>query len=316
MDPKNHFFLRSYYVKEGHEELVKLSLSPSSSSSSIVHQNPQLPCSTNLQSIDNHHNLDSLPSNNLPTNSRKRSSHSFEGDKEEDHDEVVQLNSISSRPPWRSSSSSKRSSFPHSPSPNPSSSSSSNPTNQVVQVGTCSTNHQPRIRRNPSQKPKRGKSETIAAPYPWATTRRAIVYDLNHLRSQGITMISGDVECKGCEQAYRVEYNLEEKFKEIRDYVLANMLAMHDRAPTAWMNPTLESCKTCGNSLRPVIEKKREINWLFLLLGQSLGCCKHSELRYFCKHTKNHKTGAKDRVLYLTYIGLCKQLDPAGPFDV
>jgi hypothetical protein len=46
-----------------------------------------------------------------------------------------------------------------------------------------------------------------------------------------------------------------------------------------------------------------------------LGCCTLDQLKYFCKHTKNHRTGAKDRVLFLAYLGLCKQLDPNGPFD-
>ena len=142
------------------------------------------------------------------------------------------------------------------------------------------------------------------------------MYNLDHFLSHGVRMISGDVECKGCQETYKTEYNLEEKFKEIKDFVSANKLAMHDRAPSFWMNPRLDSCETCGNSVKPVITKKRDINWLFLLLGQMLGCCKLSELKYFCKHTKSHRTGAKDRVLYLTYLGLCKQLDPDGPFDV
>ncbi|WOH09609.1 hypothetical protein DCAR_0729067 [Daucus carota subsp. sativus] len=47
---------------------------------------------------------------------------------------------------------------------------------------------------------------------------------------------------------------------------------------------------------------------------QMLGCCTVEQLKYFCKHTKNHRTGAKDRVLYLTYLAICKQLDPKGPF--
>lgn len=295
MEPKSLFFLHSHAVKEGDEELVKLSLSRLPSSSPFVHQTPQqFPSSiNNLQSIN--FNLDSSPSNNPLSNSRKRMfSHSFEGGDEE--------NSLGL--PAGSSP------LQRSPSP------SSNLTRHVV--GTGSTQYQSRVRRrSSSEKPKQGKSKTIAALYPWATTLRAKVYDLNHLRSQGITMIGGDVECKGCQVNYRVEYNLEEKFKEIKDFVLANMLAMHDRAPAVWLNPTLDNCETCGNSLRPVIiGKKREINWLFLLLGQTLGCCKLSELKYFCKHTKNHKTGAKDRVLYLTYLGLCKQLDPAGPYDV
>ncbi|KAL1809528.1 hypothetical protein ACET3Z_026518 [Daucus carota] len=29
---------------------------------------------------------------------------------------------------------------------------------------------------------------------------------------------------------------------------------------------------------------------------QMLGCCTVEQLKYFCKHTKNHRTGAKDRV--------------------
>ncbi|XWS43678.1 hypothetical protein CRYUN_Cryun16bG0123900 [Craigia yunnanensis] len=123
-------------------------------------------------------------------------------------------------------------------------------------------------------------------------------------------MIGGDIECKGCPKTYNIEYNLQEKFKEIKDFLSANKLAMHDRAPTAWMNPRLDSCEICGNTLKPVILKKRDINWLFLLLGQMLGCCKLSELKYFCKHSKNHRTGTTDRVLYLTYLGLCKQLYP------
>lgn len=113
-----------------------------------------------------------------------------------------------------------------------------------------------------------------------------------------------------------MEYDLQEKFKEIADFIKENKFALHDRAPAEWTTPTLPNCETCGSTLKPVLKKKRDINWLFLLLGKMLGCCKLSELKYFCKHTKNHRTGAKDRVLYLTYMGLCKQLDPNGPYDV
>jgi hypothetical protein len=93
---------------------------------------------------------------------------------------------------------------------------------------------------------------------------------------------------------------------------------MNDRA-TIWMNPRLSRCENCNqeNCVKPIIaDKKRSINWLFLLLGQMLGCCTLAQLKYFCKHTKNHRTGAKDRLLYLTYLGLCKQLDLNGPFHV
>ncbi|KAH7510958.1 hypothetical protein FEM48_ZijujUnG0061700 [Ziziphus jujuba var. spinosa] len=118
-----------------------------------------------------------------------------------------------------------------------------------------------RVRRNPTQAPREGKSETIPAPFPWATTHRATVHTLDYLVEKQILTVNGDVQCKRCERQYEMEFDLREKFHEM------------------------------------------------------LGCCTLEQLKYFCKHTKNHRTGAKDRVLYLTYLGLCKQLDPTGPFD-
>ncbi|KAL0409830.1 UNVERIFIED_CONTAM: hypothetical protein Slati_3572700 [Sesamum latifolium] len=96
---------------------------------------------------------------------------------------------------------------------------------------------------------------------------------------------------------------------------MKNRDVMRQRAPSAWMNPILPDCKYCKqhNCVKPILTKKKSINWLFLLLGQMVGCCKLSELKYFCKHTKNHRTGAKDRVLYLAYLELCRQLNPEGP---
>ncbi|KAL8096982.1 uncharacterized protein LOC141684509 [Apium graveolens] len=176
-----------------------------------------------------------------------------------------------------------------------------------------------RVRRNPTQAPRDGsKSQNIPQPYPWATTKRATVHSLSYLDSKEITKISGEVQCKRCERQFQIEFNLHEKFIEIGSFMAKNKSTMHDRAPATLMNPVLPTCKYCNqeNSVKPVIsEKKKTINWLFLLLGQMLGCCTLEQLKYFCKHTKNHRTGAKDRVLYLTYLALCKQLDPTGPFD-
>ncbi|XP_050379477.1 uncharacterized protein LOC126796795 [Argentina anserina] len=175
-----------------------------------------------------------------------------------------------------------------------------------------------RTRRTPTQILREGQTEDIPAPYPWATTRRAHVYSLHHLFSNGINKIRGMVQCKKCDQKYEIEYDLEQKFGQLATYVYQNKSAMRDRAPDVWMNPILPDCKLCGQTtcVKPVIGKKRSINWLFLCLGQLIGCCKLNDLKYFCKHTKNHRTGAKDRVLYLTYMELLKQLDPNGPFDI
>ncbi|XP_059654897.1 uncharacterized protein LOC132301675 [Cornus florida] len=175
-----------------------------------------------------------------------------------------------------------------------------------------------RVRRNPTQAPREGKSDTVPAPFPWATTHRATVHSVDYLVSKEIFSIAGEVQCKRCERNYEMEFNLRDRFYEVGTFIVKNKSTMHDRAPTVWMYPVLPTCKFCNqeNSAKPVISnKKKTINWLFLLLGQMLGCCTLEQLKYFCKHTKNHRTGAKDRVLYLTYLSLCKQLDPNGPFD-
>ena len=175
-----------------------------------------------------------------------------------------------------------------------------------------------RARRNPTQAPRDGKSDTVPAPFPWATTHRATVHTIDYLLSKEIVSINGEAQCKRCEHQYEMEFDLKEKFIEIGSFIADHKNTMRDRAPSVWMNPVLPTCKFCNqeNSVKPIIaDKKKEINWLFLLLGQMLGCCTLEQLKYFCKHTKNHRTGAKDRVLYLAYLGLCKQLDPDGPFD-
>ncbi|KAL9691963.1 hypothetical protein QQ045_012391 [Rhodiola kirilowii] len=176
-----------------------------------------------------------------------------------------------------------------------------------------------RIRRRISQPEpnKREKPTIIEPPFRWATNLRARIHPLQTLIQRGITVISGDVQCKNCEQASQLRYNLTEKFTQVGHFIAWNRGYMLDRAPNRWLHPTLPKCTRCDheNSLKPVIaNKKRNINWLFLLLGEMLGCCSLEQLKYFCKHTSNHRTGAKDRVLFLTYLGLCKQLDPNGPF--
>lgn len=159
--------------------------------------------------------------------------------------------------------------------------------------------------------------ECIPAPFPWATTRRATVHSMGHLLANGIESIAGKVQCRRCERLFEIEYDLRQKFLEVGAFIAENKGTMHDRAPKEWTIPVLPRCESCGqeNAARPVIMGKDEINWLFLLLGQMLGCCTLEQLKYFCEHTGNHRTGAKDRVLYYTYLGLCKQLDPTGPFD-
>ncbi|KAK7310645.1 hypothetical protein RJT34_08268 [Clitoria ternatea] len=158
------------------------------------------------------------------------------------------------------------------------------------------------------------KSETVPPPFPWATDRRATIYNSQQLMKMGISVITGMVKCKRCEKQFEMRFNLEEKLKELLRFIMRNKATMHDRAPKVWEQPVLPKCVHCGqdNSARPVVDKKKAINWLFLLLGQMLGCCTLEQLKYFCKHTNCHRTGAKNRLLYSTYMGLIKQLEPRG----
>ncbi|MCD9638018.1 hypothetical protein HAX54_021630 [Datura stramonium] len=118
-----------------------------------------------------------------------------------------------------------------------------------------------RTRRMPTQSLKEGNSETITPPYPWATSRRAIVHTLDYLVSNEITVISGEVQCKKCEQQYQIQYDLQEKFKEIATFISKTRSVMHDRAPIIWMNPNLPNCKYCNqiNCIKPIISEERKL---------------------------------------------------------
>lgn len=176
-------------------------------------------------------------------------------------------------------------------------------------------------RRNNSSKAaatvERNVDKDIVPPYPWATTRPARIHNLRYLYSNNINVIFGQVHCKPCESTQTIEYNLTEKFGELYRYIHDNKEELRQRAQKVWSSPKLTPCYSCKNGMKPVIsENKEEINWLFLLLGQMLGCCTLDQLRYFCDKTSQHRTGAKDRVLYITYFGLCKQLQPCDLFNL
>lgn len=164
-----------------------------------------------------------------------------------------------------------------------------------------------------SQSSVNRKDDTIPPPYPWATNKRGWIQSLENLASKQITAITGEVQCKHCEKVYQVSYNLREKFSEVENVFRMGKWVMRERAPPIWNNPEPARCELCGRdkAVKPVIaERKSQINWLFLLLGQTLGFCTLEQLKNFCKHSRSHRTGAKNRVLYLTYLGLCKMLEP------
>lgn len=170
-----------------------------------------------------------------------------------------------------------------------------------------------RPRRNQSQVNRiENREKTIPPPYPWATNRPAFVHKASYLLERQILTITGTVRCAKCERDFEVGLDLKDALFQVYKFIAKNINDLNDRAPNEWMTPTLLTCKFCSReTARPVIsENKERINWLFLFLGQLLGCCTLEQLKYFCGCTQNHRTGAKDRVLYLTYLDIWKQLHP------
>ncbi|EAY98916.1 hypothetical protein OsI_20871 [Oryza sativa Indica Group] len=150
-------------------------------------------------------------------------------------------------------------------------------------------------------------------PYPWATNEVAKHHSLVELARRDIININGEARCRRCDTRKMIVYNIATKFREVSDYFRQNYQHMNDRAQARWMNPVVPNCDSCGHErcMRPVIAAEKErINWLFLLLGETLGLCTLDQLKYFCAHTNRHRTGAKDRVLFSTYEELCNQLAP------
>ncbi|CAL4909406.1 unnamed protein product [Urochloa decumbens] len=156
-------------------------------------------------------------------------------------------------------------------------------------------------------------------PYPWSTDRVGVHYSLAELSKRGISTITGELQCKRCDFLKLVSLDARARFEDLCGYVSSNVQGMDDRAPKRWREPVLPDCDKCGQrgSMRPVIPAdKHRINWVFLLLMEMLGVCTLEQLKHFCAYTQQHRTGAKDRVLYSTYMELCNQLLPNGIFDM
>ncbi|KAK7332670.1 hypothetical protein VNO80_29425 [Phaseolus coccineus] len=152
--------------------------------------------------------------------------------------------------------------------------------------------------------------ETIVPPFPWATNKRARIHSYTYLGQKNITRISGNVQCKKCSREFEMELDVVKKWNELLRFVNKKRESMNDRAPEEWMEPVFPKCENCGvEGLAPLLSgvKKKAINWLFLLLSQTLGCCTIKQLKYFCKHTKNHRTASKNHLVYSTFVGLYKQ---------
>ncbi|KAI3910957.1 hypothetical protein MKW92_024105 [Papaver armeniacum] len=146
------------------------------------------------------------------------------------------------------------------------------------------------------------KNTPIVPPYEWATNQRANIHTLDYLLSCNIKHISGDVQYKKCSNFFNIECDLEAKFMVISQYIVVQKESLRDRAPEHWMNSKLPSCEV-------VVKQIKSIGF-FLFLGKMIGYCSLARLKYYCKYTENHLTDAKDRLIFLAYLGICHQLQP------
>lgn len=159
-------------------------------------------------------------------------------------------------------------------------------------------------------------------PFPWAAnttgtkicTLEYILYTLH------IDSVSADFKCMICGDVEKVEYNLAHKYMQVSDYIHRKGTKMGGIASNSWQFPTRPQCKNCNNKrrcLEEVIKKdNNSINWLFLFVGKLIGCCKVQQLKEFCEQNEIECSGTKPRLVYLTYLGLCKQLDPQASYDM
>ncbi|GFZ02316.1 hypothetical protein Acr_15g0009240 [Actinidia rufa] len=126
-----------------------------------------------------------------------------------------------------------------------------------------------------------------------------------------------------CNTQTTIKYNLLQRFSLLKNFIRRNKNAMTElrEAPEAWNNPEekfrrcMERDRGCGqnNALIPHNPvPPRSMNWLFMLLGQTLGLCTTDDLQYLV----NERSDNKPRLLYLAFLSLCKQLKPDEPiFD-
>ncbi|KAL5082649.1 hypothetical protein RYX36_011070 [Vicia faba] len=83
--------------------------------------------------------------------------------------------------------------------------------------------------------------------------------------------ITGTLQCKSCLTQIDIHFDLLKKFEKVESYIKEKKSGMFQRAPDAWLKPVLPDCKSYGrkNTMQPLIEKKKEINWVFMVLASS-----------------------------------------------
>ncbi|KMZ64581.1 hypothetical protein ZOSMA_35G00360 [Zostera marina] len=162
--------------------------------------------------------------------------------------------------------------------------------------------------------PQSVKLVAIPPPFPWSSENRATLLTMEELARRGFNTIEGEVQCKRCNVRAVASLQLKERFEVVIHNLLDILKIGNTSAPSKWVNPQFPSCPSCKNvnCMAPIIsEKKRNINWLFLYLGETIGMCNLDQLYYFYKHNMFRITGSKIHLLLYTYIGISKQLFPS-----
>lgn len=121
--------------------------------------------------------------------------------------------------------------------------------------------------------------------FPWATKNVGAHPTFAELFERGVASVEGEVRCKHCNAGKTISYEITAKFEELSGFIVRNVDAMNDRMPSEWIYPALPDCDKCGqkNNLCLVIAPEHEwrINWMFLLLRQTLGLYMLGQLKNF-----------------------------------
>ena len=74
---------------------------------------------------------------------------------------------------------------------------------------------------------------------------RANIHSIDYLLQQGVSALTGEVECEKCKFSDTVTYDLKQKFAEVAEIIAAHKDEIYERRPMAWMRPTFPTCPRC-----------------------------------------------------------------------
>ncbi|KAK1404409.1 hypothetical protein POM88_004014 [Heracleum sosnowskyi] len=125
------------------------------------------------------------------------------------------------------------------------------------------------------------KTPSIDPLFEWASNVKCKVNKLATLTTDKIGL---QVKCMECRKSYKVWLDLHTGLRNVVDFVQASRSY---EVPIPSLTEMPRQCRECHkiSILEPVhAKKKRNLNWLGLLLAHELGSLSYDQLVYYCRH--------------------------------